>query len=157
MTEKIQKGGELNPEVIEEAGILPTHAGEGWEMDRGAIPGEVCATYKDRIGITEIENDQGDKAIYEVGDLQEGKPVARFSHMVDAAEFGKKYYDSLREPWQRTQREIMDQARKSKGWSTKTSGGWRSKTFTGVVSEHRAAVKEALKEGKPVPEEVLKS
>jgi hypothetical protein len=62
-----------------------------------------------------------------------------------------------KEPWEMTQKEVIDQARKSKGWSTKTSAGWRSKTFTGVVSEHRAAVKEALKEGKPVPVEVLES
>jgi hypothetical protein len=62
-----------------------------------------------------------------------------------------------KEPWEMTQKEVIDQARKSKGWSTKTSAGWRSKTFTGVVSEHRTAVKEALKEGKPVPPEVLES
>lgn len=70
----------------------PQHAGEGWEMDRGAMPGEPIATYKGKVAIVEREIEGSGTSVYDLMD-DKGELIRTFGTIEEAGEAGRKHVD----------------------------------------------------------------
>ena len=61
-------------------------------MDRGAMPGEPVATYKDKVAIVEREIEGSGDSVYDLMD-DKGELIRTFGTIEEAGEAGRKHVD----------------------------------------------------------------
>ena len=97
----------LRPEAKDEIDPLPTAPlGEGWESDRGAMPGEPSQIYKEKAAIIENVDDEG-KVLYEAT-TDKGLSLGIFEDIEQARKAAEYYVDGQKRVRKASDTEVVD-------------------------------------------------